>query len=300
VRVLVTGSSGFVGRHLCRFLTAIGDDVVACPGPEGPDSLDVTDREAVQNSIRRAQPEGIVHLAAMSSVAWSHANPAEAFLVNSLGTANVLQAVREVAPNARLLLVGSGEMYGRITEGHRAIEDDRLQPVSPYAASKCAGEILGRQFASSYDLKVVCSRPFNHLGPGQSPHFVVPSFAQQIAEVKMGKRDPLIEVGDLTPVRDFLHVGDVIRGYRILLERGEQGAVYNVCSGEPLSIKDLLEQLFDIAGVRLEVRIDPTRLRPVEIPWLVGDNSRLLATGWHPEQTPTAALTEVFAEALRR
>ncbi len=300
MRVLVTGSSGFVGQHLCRHLASVGDDVIARPGPDGPDSLDVTDDAAVRREISRLRPEGIIHLAGVSSVAWSHANSLKTFSVNATGTVNLLQAVREVVPATRLLLIGSGEMYGRLPEGHRAHEEDPLRPLSPYAASKCAAEDVARQYSASYGLQVICVRPFNHLGVGQALHFVVPSFAQQIADVKQGRREAFIEVGDLSPVRDFLHVEDVVRGYRLLLEEGAPGTAYNLCSSEPLSIRALLDQLLELAGIQIEIRLDAARLRPVEIPWLVGDGTRIRALGWQPNRTTRAALSEALEEALAR
>ncbi len=300
MRILVTGSSGFVGQHLCRYLTSKGDEVIACPGPEGQGALDVTDRNAVVRRIREAEPSGIVHLAGVSSVAWSHVNPTQTFVINVVGTANVLQAMREVAPTARLLVIGSGEMYGRLPASQRARETDCLSPLSPYAASKCAAEVVARQYAASYGVNVVCARPFNHLGRGQAPQFVVPSLAQQIADIRKGTREPVIEVGDLTPVRDFLHVADVVRGYRLLLEEGHQATVYNVCSGEPLSIRALLDQMIETAGVKCEVHIDTDRLRPAEIPWLVGDPSRINQLGWKPERTAREGLADALEEALGR
>ena len=297
MRVLVTGADGFAGRHLCRYLTSIGDSVVACAGPGGAGALDVTDARAVNERVAQAQPEGIINLAGISSVARSHSEPNATFLVNALGTLNVLQAARERVPKARLLLIGSGEMYGRIPHGHRASESDLRQPLSPYASSKCAAEDIGGQYSASYGIHVVFARPFNHLGAGQAPQFVLPSFARQIVEVTRRERPPEIEVGDLSPVRDFLHVDDVVRGYRLLLERAESGMPYNLCSGAPLSIRELLELLQEIAGVRLNVRIGAARLRPIEIPWLVGDPSRVRSVGWQPERTVREAITEVLKEA---
>jgi GDP-4-dehydro-6-deoxy-D-mannose reductase len=298
VRVLVTGAGGFVGRHLCKYLTLVGDEVIACPGPDGPGALDVTDSSAVAQRIASLQPDGIVHLAGISSVSWSHANPARTFLVNGLGTLNVLQAVREGARNARVLLISSGEVYGRVRDGHFAREEDPVQPLSPYSASKCASEDLARQYAASYSVQVICARPFNHIGAGQAPHFVVPSFARQLVEIKRGRDKPVMEVGDLNPVRDFLHVADVVRGYRLLLERGEGQTPYNVCSGEPISIRELLNQLVEIAGAQVEIRVDSKRLRPAEIPWLVGNATRLHALGWRREHTVEAALMEALREAM--
>ncbi len=300
MRILVTGSGGFVGQHLCRHLTSNGDEVVLCPGPEGPGALDVTDSAAVRTRISDAQPDGIIHLAGISSVAWSHSNALRTFNVNTIGAVNLLQAAREAVPKARLLVVGSGEMYGRVEDGHRAREGDALSPLSPYAASKCAAEDAARQYYASYGLEVVCARPFNHLGAGQSANFVVPSFARQIAAAKKGKRPAAISVGDLNPVRDFLHVEDVVRGYRLLLEKGCAGTPYNLSSGEPLSIRALLGQLLELADLDLEVHVDAAKLRPTEIPWLVGDPSRIGALGWHPKHEVREALRDALQEALKR
>jgi GDP-4-dehydro-6-deoxy-D-mannose reductase len=300
VRILVTGAGGFAGRHLCSYLASIDDDTIPCSGPDGLGALDVTDGEAVQRRIAEMRPEGIVHLAGVSSVGWSHSHPAKTFLVNALGTLHVLQAMRNAVPDARLLVVGSGEMYGRVLEGARASEEDALRPLSPYAASKCAAELIARQYAASYGTQAIFVRPFNHLGAGQAPQFVVPSFARQIAEVLAGKREPVIDVGDLSPVRDFLHVQDVVYAYRLLLEKGESGASYNVSSGEPLAIRGLLDRLLEISGLSVKVRVDPDRLRPVEIPWLVGDSSTLRSLGWRPKHTVHSALEEALQEAVSR
>ncbi len=294
--MLVTGSSGFVGTHLCRFLASVGAEVVACPGLDKPAALDVTDGDAVLRRIRDARPDGIVHLAGVSSVAWSHDNPEKPFLVNGLGTINVLQAVRATAPYARVLIIGSGEMYGRIPVGHRANEEQLLNPLSPYAASKCAAEVVARQYAASYGLQIVCARPFNHIGPGQSPHFVVPSFARQVAEVKRAGKPAFIDVGDLSPVRDFLHVEDVVRGYWTLLQPPTSPGVYNVCAGTGRSIRSILDELLELARVSAQIRVVPGRVRAAEIPWLVGDPARLTALGWQPKRSASDALQEVFLE----
>lgn len=298
MRILVTGSTGFVGKHLCQYLESLGDEVVAWPGPDGPGAIDVTDGESVSRHVRDAKPRGIINLAGISSVAWSHNNPATTFFVNVVGTVNLLQAARESSGPVRVLVIGSGEVYGRLPEGRRADEEDPLQPLSPYASSKSAAEEAARQYAASYGVDAVIARPFNHLGTGQAAQFVVPSFARQIADMKRGQRSKTLEVGDLSPIRDFLHVEDVIRGYRLLLERGTPGKAYNVCSGEPTSIRSLVAQLLAVASVEAEVRVTPERLRPVEIPWLVGDPSRLRALGWEPRRTVRQALSDAFSEAL--
>ena len=261
MRVLVTGSSGFVGSHLCHYLRTQGDDAIGFPGPNGPAALDVTNAQAVLQVVADSKPDAIVHLGGVSSVAWSHSNPIETFITNCLGTVNILQGVRATAPNCVILVIGSGEMYGKLARRRLVSETHRLDPLSPYAASKCAAEVASRQFAGAYGLRVICARPFNHLGPGQSPQFVAPSFARQIAEIKLGKRPPLIKVGDLSAVRDFTHVADVVHSYRLLLERGRTSEAYNICTGVPFAIHALLDRMLALASVTAQIEIDPSRLR---------------------------------------
>ena len=297
MKVLVTGADGFVGRHLVRALQARGDVVEACAGPGSAGSLEITDAAAVLERIESFTPEGIVHLAGISSVAWSHQHPERTHRVNVGGTANLLDAVRKAAPRARVLLVGSGEEYGPLERGVPAMETFRLAPLSPYAASKAEAEALGRQAATSHGLAVVLLRPFNHLGSGQAPQFVMPSFARQLVAIARGATHPVVQVGDLTPVRDFSHVDDVIDGYLLLLERGASGEVYNVCSGQGLSIREALDVLQELAGTQAEIRVDPARLRTAEIPWLVGDPRKLENLGWGRRRLIRDALRDVLEEA---
>jgi GDP-4-dehydro-6-deoxy-D-mannose reductase len=297
MRVLVTGADGFVGKHLCRALEARGDTVWAAGGPGGVRSLEVTDSPAVSKCVEQFKPEGVVHLAGVSSVARSHAAPAETVAVNVVGTANVLQAVRDHAPKARVLLVGSGEEYGRLEPQSPALEQMPLSPMSPYAASKVAAEVLGLQAFTSYGTAVVLLRPFNHLGAGQAPGFVAPSFAAQLVRVSRGEAPARILVGDLSPVRDFTHVLDVVEAYVLLLSHGEPGKAYNICSGTGLSIRQVLDALQELANTRAEIVVDHARIRPTEIPWLVGDPARIEQLGWKRHRLVDQALREVLAEA---
>jgi GDP-4-dehydro-6-deoxy-D-mannose reductase len=296
VKVLVTGADGFVGTHLVRALRARGDVVEACGGPGRPDALEITEAGAVRERIERFVPEAVVHLAGVSSVAWSLEHPEETHRVNVGGTANLLDGVRKASPRARVLLVGSGEEYGRIENGARAAETMPLAPLSPYATSKAEAERLGRKAASD-GLAVVLLRPFNHLGRGQAPRFVMPSFARQLVAIAREKRPAVVEVGDLSPVRDFTHVADVVEAYLLLLERGVPAEVYNVCSGEGLSIREALEVLQHLAGTHAEIRVDPARLRPSEIPWLVGDPGKLERLGWRRRSRVRDALKDVLEES---
>ena len=303
MRVLVTGANGFVGKHLCRHLQEQGDLVVEAQGPPGGSgradvsSVDVMDPAGVRAAVESARPDVIVHLAGLSSVAKSHAEPDRTFAVNVLGAVYVLVAARDAAPRSRILLIGSAEMYGPLAAGARATEDFPLRPVSPYAASKVAAEVAGFQFHRATGLEVVGVRPFNHIGAGQAPSFVVPSFARQIDALRKTRRPGTLEVGDLTVTRDFSHVEDVVRAYRVLAVEGRAGETYNVCSGEGRTIRSLLEEMLRIAGVTARINVDSGLLRPAELPFLVGDPAKLRKLGWEPRRSLADALRDALGEA---
>ncbi|MDY7230480.1 GDP-mannose 4,6-dehydratase [Hyalangium rubrum] len=300
MRILVTGADGFAGRHLCALLRAAGDEVLEAHGPraEGVNShalnFDITDEAAVRAAMERARPEGIIHLAAFSSVARSHGNPTRVFAVNAMGTVNLLTAARESASEARVLLISSGEVYGPVHEGARATEEQPLAALSPFATSKMAAETAGRQFHRSYGLRVVVARPFNHLGEGQDAIFAVPSFAAQLRAIQKSKGEPVLRTGNLDSIRDFSHVGDVVAAYRLLLTAGEPGQTYNICSGEGRTIRSVLEEMLVLSGVSARIEQDPARMRPSEIPYSVGTPDKLRALGWEPKRTVTEALREVL------
>jgi len=305
MRILVTGSDGFVGRHLCAHLRGRGDEVAEArgpvPHPDGdPLRIDVTDAARVRATVKAAAPEGVIHLAGFASVGKSHQDPSLAFRVNALGAVNLLTAVRDEVPAARVVLVGSGESYGAISPGTRATEELPLVPASPYAAGKVAAEIAAAQFQRSYGLHVVCARPFNHLGRGQDPGFVVPSMAAQIQAIRRGEAPAVLQVGNLEPWRDFSHVEDVVAAYRLLLEKGEAGAAYNICSGEGRTIRSVIDELVALAGVELRIEVDASRVRAVEIPYLVGDPAKLERLGWRRSHSVREALTQVLEEHARR
>lgn len=305
MRVFVTGADGFVGRHLCTYLRAAGDEVVEAHGPraEGVSSsalhLDIADEKQVREAVGEAQPDAVIHLAGFSSVAKSHQNPSRVYAVNALGTVHLLGALREHTPKAHVLLVGSGEVYGPVPPGTRATEETPLVPLSPYAASKAAAELAGAQFARNYGMHVVLARPFNHLGAGQDPTFVVPSFAAQIGAIALGKIDPVLRTGNLDAVRDFSHVKDVVAAYRLLLEKGAPGQTYNICGGTGRTIGSLLEEMLQLAHVQARIELDPARLRPSDIPSLVGAPDKLRALGWEPKLTVTDALRDVLGPRAR-
>ena len=295
--VLVTGIAGFVGGHLVDFLRAEHPDEgvagLVRPGHEAPEALregvrlieaDLEDAAAVEAAVAAVRPGRIVHLAGQSSVHESWANPAATLITNVVGLLNVFEAVRHRRLSPRVLVVGSAEEYGAMDPDAPPItEDAPLRPLSPYAVSKVAQGYLALQYALSRDLAVVRTRTFPHTGPGRGAAFAESSFAQQIAEVEAGRRRPVLQVGNLEAVRDFTDVRDVVRAYWSLLERGASGEVYNVCSGRGRSIGDVLRALLEISGVRVDLQVDRERLRPSDLPALVGDPTRLReATGWEP------------------
>ena len=301
MRILITGADGFVGRHAAAAFRKAGHAVIEAQGPTAASQrLDITSPTSTADAVRAANPDAVLHLAGASSVALSHEQPLQAFQVNTLGTVNLLEAVRRHAPRARFLHVSSGEVYGALTPSVQANEETPRLPTSPYGASKMAAEDAVDQFRRGYGVQSLVVRPFNHLGAGQASHFVVPSFAAQLVAIARGASEPTLHVGNLEPVRDFLHVEDVVSAYALLLERGSPGVTYNICSGVPRRIRDVLDELIRLSGVKVAVEVDPARLRPAEIPWLVGDATRLKALGWAPTRTLAHALEDVLREVQGR
>jgi GDP-4-dehydro-6-deoxy-D-mannose reductase len=304
MRLLVTGASGFVGRHLTAAATAAGHTVVALGGPGDSPSLDILDAQAVRDAFLAAAPDAIVHLAGQAFVPPSIADPLATLAVNATGTAHVLEAMRALhatgAP-VRALVVSSAEVYGRQRPERMPLDEAMpLRPDNPYAASKAAAETYAQTWSRVYELDVFVARSFNHIGPGQDARFVVPSFAHQIAEIAAGG-SRVMHVGNLAAQRDFLDVRDVVSAYLLLLANGRRGEVYNVCSGRAVAIQEVLRQLITIARVPVEIRDDPERMRPSDVPVLFGDASKLRAeTGWEPQWTLAASLREIYADARER
>jgi len=278
-----------------------GDEVIELRGaPAAPTdsarTIDLRDVQAAREALAWAKPEGVLHLAGASSVARSHEDPGEAFSINTLGTVSLLDAIRRDAPKARVVVVSSGEVYGSTPGDRPAVETDALNPTSPYASSKVAAEVAAKQFHASYGLHVVIARPFNHLGAGQAPHFVVPSFARQIQAIAASGNGEL-RVGNLEAIRDFSHVLDVVDAYRLLLDRGVAGDAYNIGTGRGRSIRSLLDELIALANVSVMPTIHADRMRPIELPSLVGNVTKLRALGWKSTRTVTDALCEALDEA---
>jgi len=306
-RLLMTGGHGFVGRYLTSAVAHNRPDwVIDIPPLPTADGvgLDVADADAVSAYVKAAQPEIVVHLAAVSTVTTSVEDPRLAWDINFGGTLNLVLALQKHAPKAHLLYVSSAEVYGAsLNSGAPATEQALLQPMNPYAASKAAADILVRQAAVN-GLSATIMRPFNHTGAGQSESFVAPSFAAQIARIEAGVQPPVLSVGSLDEERDFLDVHDVVRAYTMAIDARATlapGAVFNVASGQAVRIGDLLERLLRQARTQIEVRVDPERLRSISVPKAIGDAGHLRKTlKWAPSIDLDNTFQAVLEDQRRR
>jgi len=234
VRAVITGAAGFVGRHLAVHLGSMGDDVVSVDRDH-----DVTDTDDITSVLKSAMPDVVYHLAALSHVGASWGDPSDVLRVNVLGTSSVLAAARTAAPETLVVVVSSAEVYGVVTPAELPLgEEAELRPATPYAASKAAAELVALQAWRGYAQRVVVARPFNHIGPGQAPTFLVPALAKRLVEAR-ATRTSEVPTGALVTRRDFTDVRDVVRAYRLLAERGQPGTVYNICSGVDVAISDV-------------------------------------------------------------
>lgn len=275
VRALVTGADGFVGTHLVAWLLAEGDDVVE-------NATDITDRDALIAAFTEAAPDVVYHLAAQADVGASWSTPVETLRVNVEGTLNVLDAAR-LAGATRVAVVTSADIYGPVTEAELPLtEQQPLRPVSPYAASKAAADMLCVQAGLGHGFDVIRIRAFNHLGPGQSDLFVASALASRIARAEH-TGETTIRVGNLEARRDFTDVRDVVRAYRALMGGGQTGEAYHVCSGTDRSVRELADILVSLSSADITLETDPDLMRPVDLKVLQGDNTKISTdTGWSP------------------
>ena len=291
MRALITGGKGFVGHWLAAHLKDGGDEVAVIDV-----ETDVADGAAVRRVMADVVPDAVYHLAAMTHVGESWDDPSRVLRVNVLGTAEVLAAARTLPGSPRVLVVSSAEVYGVVTRDQLPLgEGTPTAPASPYAASKLAAEAVALQAWRGFGQPVLVVRPFNHIGPGQSPNFFVPALAKRIVEAKRSGAGSL-SVGTLTTRRDFTDVRDVVGAYRLLVERGEPGTVYNVASGRDVAMSDVAAQLLDLAGADLTFETDPALVRPVDVPVLRGDAGLLRSTtGWEPTIPLATTLADVLS-----
>ena len=296
MRILITGISGFVGPYLARHIARTtpeaeiwglvwaGDPARASSSVQLVEG-DLTDISTLATALNQVRPDIIFHLAAASSVASSWDHPGRFLEVNAVGTVNLLEVARTLGVNTRVVVSSSAEVYGAVPPEQQPITEDLpLEPLSPYAASKAAQDLLTAQYYHGYGMPTIRLRLFHHTGPRRPTQFVASSFAHQIARIERGLDPPQLAVGNLEAVRDFSDVRDIARAYWLAAIRGEPGAAYNVCSSRSTSIRGVLDMLLAHSEVEVEVEVDPDRLRAADIPCLVGDHSKFSdATDWSPE-----------------
>lgn len=304
MHVLITGIGGFIGPRLARNLLEHGHRVsgtwVENPPPpplngllEGADlyHADLLDRDSLDRVLEAAQPDGIVHLAGLSHVGESWNRPGEYFRVNVLGTENLLRAASEGGHRRAVVFASSAEVYGPVPAEEQPIPEERLpDPCSPYALTKAAAERLAMARGA------VVARAFNLVGPGQSRAFALPSFALQLAAIARGEAEPVLKVGNLSARRDFVHVDDGADAFRRLLQDGRGGRIYNIASERAVSIAEALDRLCAVTGIEARVEQDPERMRPVDLPLLLGDSGRLRELGWEPGRTLDQALSDLWED----
>ncbi|MBM3295145.1 MAG: GDP-mannose 4,6-dehydratase [Candidatus Aminicenantes bacterium] len=311
MNVLITGITGFAGSHLADYLLAHHpgvrvhglvrwrsrmDNVAHLQGKIHLHEADLKDIVSLKKALAEAKPDRIFHLAAQSFVPSSWKLPAETFMINAVGEVNLFEAVLALGLDPRIQVAGSSEEYGHVNPDEVPMkETNPLRPLSPYAVSKVAQDLLAYQYWKSYGLKTVRTRGFNHTGPRRGEVFVTSNFARQIAEVEKSRKEPVIFVGNLEAKRDFTDVRDIVRAYWLALEKGEPGDVYNIGSGRTISMREMLDLLLSMSKVKVEVRVDPERLRPSDVPILLADPAKFRAqTGWAPE----IPLEKTFADLL--
>ncbi|HLP60271.1 MAG TPA: GDP-mannose 4,6-dehydratase [Candidatus Deferrimicrobium sp.] len=288
-KILITGCSGFLGTFLSRHLregdgqtgnhinpfevSGITEEADYKSSQIMVHHVDIRDREKVFSAVEAVKPDVTFHLAAVANVGYSWKNQASTYEINFIGSSNLLEALGEFVPGSRVLLMSTAELYGK-SQQNVMDENTPTTARNPYALSKKAMEMLGDLYLDAQKLDIIKLRSFNFTGPGQDRKFVASDFSYQIAEIEKGKREPIIRVGNLSAVRDISDVRDIARFLKVIAEKGESGGIYNLCSGKAYSIRELLDILLSLAAVKIEVVVDTDKIRPIDIPRLVGDNRR--------------------------
>lgn len=308
---LITGITGFAGSHLAEYLLTGHDDVRVVGTHRWRSPLDniehildrvelretdLRDLHSVYRTLEAIRPDYIFHLAAQSFVPTSWSAPAATLDTNIIGQANIFEAVRALALDPVIQIACSSEEYGLVYPDETPIrETNPLRPLSPYAVSKVGQDYLAYQYFQSYGLKVIRTRGFNHTGPRRGKVFVTSNFAMQLARIQAGLQEPVIRVGNLDAIRDFTDVRDMVRAYYLAVTRAKPGEVYNIASGQGISIRELLDRLIELAGVEVRIEKDPERMRPSDVEILLGDSSKFRAdTGWEPQIPFEQTLKDTF------
>lgn len=310
MNILITGATGFVGSHLIEYILENKKNTVYGTKRRRSDmsnvqetkdkiewiDTDLTDSHSVYNALKISSPDKIFHLAAQSFVPTSWNAPQETVITNVIGTINLFESIRQLNLDPKIHIAGSSEEYGLVKTDEIPIsESNPLRPLSPYGVSKVAQELFAQQYHKSYGMKTVTTRAFNHTGPRRGELFVTSNFAKQIVEIEKGIKKPIIHVGNLNAQRDFTDVRDIVRAYWISLDKCRYGESYNVCSEKSTTIKKILETLIKYSNVNVEVKQDPTRMRPSDVELLVGDCTKFKKeTGWKPEISLDKTLNDLL------
>lgn len=297
MKALITGSEGFVGKYLRAEMEAAGYEVTGLDlvAGEKTRTVDLLDPIATDALLAELKPDVILHLAGQADVGKSWKIPAKTFEINVLAAIHLIDAMRAHCPESTLVLVGSSDEYGSLREAGASVsEETPANPMTPYAISKIAQEQMGRAYVRAYGLRICMTRSFNHGGAGQRTGFMIPDFASGIVRVERGEAEA-VSVGNLASRRDFTHVKDIVRAYRLIAEKGKPGEIYNVGSGETHSAGEILDKLIAMANCPVPVRQDPARMRPSDTPVIRCDRTKLTRdTGWEPE----LGLDRILADTL--
>ena len=307
-RILITGGTGFVGKHLIQFLTPQNSRIAvlasgATSTPE-PDvdyyEVDIRDRDAVRSVVQKVEPDQIYHLAGITTIAASWSDPQLTYEVNLWGASNLFRAAMSLPSPPRILNVSTAQVYA--PSSHPLSEDSLVWPDNPYAASKAMAELLMVEYQGRQAGGIVTARAFNHTGPRQPPNFVLPSMAKQFAEIEAGLRPARLSVGNIDVKRDFTDIRDVVRAYCLLLGQGRTGEIYNVCSGSAIRLADIIQMFESISGTKVEIETEAARFRRDDVPQICGDRKKILdATGWSPQvslQETIAALIDYWRSRI--
>ena len=310
-KYLVTGFSGFVAKHFLDFLDeqkgttyVLGVDIhppefnihefkdVRCSFEQ----TDLLNKDQVDNIIYQFQPDYILHLASFSSVAFSWKNPVASFANNTNIFLNLLEQVRRMNLDCRILSIGSSEEYGNVNEADIPLHEDHLlNPISPYAVARVSQEMLSKIYVDGYGMDIVMTRSFNHIGPGQKDLFVISSFAKQLVDLSKQEGDKELITGDTSIIRDFVDVRDVVRAYYLLFKKGKKGEVYNICSGDGTTLKELIDKMADILNVNITTKVNENLIRPNDNRIIIGSNKKIKQdTGWQKEITLENSLEDII------
>lgn len=302
MHVLITGAFGFAGQHLIRELLRHNHEIIAFDLDSTLGHLrdvrtyagDIQDFDVVERVVAGVQPDACIHLSAITFVPEGWINIKSMFSVNLTGTLNILEAFRKHAPDARILVISSAEVYGHNPRNHLVTEDDLFNPDNPYAISKAAADLTTLSYTRQHGMHTMTARPGNHIGPGQSSGFVVASLAEQLTAIVQGRARPVLQVGNLQSKRDFTDVRDVVRAYRLLIESGKAGEAYNIASSRAMIVRALLDDLCSIAGIHPHIEIDPNRFRQAEDRPLLDITRIGKDVGWRPEIPLSRTLQDIM------